>query len=314
MRAAVATAYGAPDVVVLREMPMPVPKADQVVVRVRAAGVNSGDARIRGARFPAGFAPFARLAFGVRRPRRPVLGSTFSGVVEQVGTQVQGVAVGDEVAGMTGMPMGAHAEYVAVAAKRCVTKPPRVSHEDAAAVLFGGTTALRFLRDQGAVTPGVTVLVNGASGAVGSSAVQLARHFGATVTAVTSAANADLVRDLGADRVIDYRATPLAEIADRFDVVFDTVGSLTPASGTRLLTERGVLLLAVASLGQMMRARGRVKAGPASEKPADFALLLAMVADGTLRVVNQVLPLDDIVAAYRTVDSGHKVGNLVVVP
>lgn len=315
MRAAVVERYGGPEHVQVVEVPRPKPKAGEVLVRVRAAAVTSGDARIRGARFPKGFAVPARLAFGLRRPRRPVLGGSFSGVVEEVGAKVTGWVPGDEVCGMTGMRMGTHAELVAVPAKRLARKPAGVSHDDAAGVLFGGTTALFFLRDKASVGPGMTVLVNGASGAVGSNAVQLARHFGATVTGVTSAANAQLVKELGAARVIDHTAQHVASLDERFDVVLDTVGNLSIATGRRLLTERGVLLLAVAGLGEMLRARGDVAAGTSGERAEDFELLLRMVADGDLRVVHdQDFALDDIVAAYRRVDSGRKVGNVLVHP
>lgn len=313
MRAAVVTQYGPPDVVRIAEVPTPAPGPRDVLVRVHAAAVTSADSRIRGARFPRGFAAFARLAFGIRRPRHTTLGGVFSGVVEATGTKVDGFAVGDEVCGMTGLTMGAHAEYVVVRATKVTAKPPRVSHEDAAAILFGGSTALHYLRDKGNLQPGATVLVNGASGAVGTCAVQLARHFGATVTGATSAANATLVKELGADHVVDYTQTPVAELSERYDVVLDTVGVLGPATGRRLLTDQGVLLLAVADLADTLRARGNVKAGPAPERPEDYAFLLKLVADGELTaVIDQVVDLDDIVAAHQRVDSGRKVGNVVV--
>jgi NADPH:quinone reductase-like Zn-dependent oxidoreductase len=159
------------------------------------------------------------------------------------------------------------------------------------------------------------VLVNGASGAVGTAAVQLAHRAGARVTGVCSAANADLVASLGADTVLDYRRTPLDGVQDRYDVVLDTVGNVTTALGRSLLAPGGVLLLVVADLGQTVRARGDVVAGPASEKPADFTALLDLVASGELRVVvERTFPLDDIVEAHRLVDSGRKVGNVVVLP
>jgi NADPH:quinone reductase-like Zn-dependent oxidoreductase len=315
MRAAVVDRFGPPSVVRLVEVDPPSPRADEVVVRVVAAAVTAADSRIRGARFPRGFGPVARLIFGPFRPRRKVLGGSFSGVVEAVGSDVTGLAVGDEVCGMTGASMGAHAELVAARAKRIAVKPAGVTHDDAAAVLFGGTTALHYLRDKAGVRPGQSVLVNGASGAVGTNAVQLARHFGATVTGVTSGPNAALVSDLGAERVIDYTRTPLDEVTERFDVVLDTVGNLTTASGKRLLNPGGVLLLAVADLWQTISARGNVKAGPAPERAEDAALLLRLVADGTLRVViDHAYDLDEIVAAHERVDSGHKVGNVVVRP
>jgi NADPH:quinone reductase-like Zn-dependent oxidoreductase len=315
MKAAVAERYGSPEVVRILEVPRPEPRADEVLVRVRAAAVTSGDARIRGAHFPPGFAVPGRAALGVFRPRRRVLGSSFSGVVESVGSAVGGFVPGDEVSGMVGTRMGAHAEYVAVAAKRLARKPSGVTHEDAAGVLFGGTTALYFLRDRASVSPGMSVLVNGASGAVGTNAVQLAKHLGATVTGVTSAANAALVRSLGADRVIDYAAEDVTTTTDRFDVVLDTVGNLSRSSGRKMLSPDGVLVLAVAGLGDNIRARGNVIAGVAPERVEDAELLLQLVADGTITVVHdQTYDLQDITEAHRRIDSGHKVGNIIVRP
>ncbi|XVV00325.1 NAD(P)-dependent alcohol dehydrogenase [Actinosynnema sp. CA-248983] len=315
MRAAVVDRYGPPEVVRVAEVPRPAPRADQVLVRVAAVAVTSGDARIRAARFPSGFGLFARLAFGVSKPRRPVLGGSFSGVVEAVGARVEGFAPGDAVCGMTGVGLGAHAEYVAVAAAKIVHKPAEVTHEDAAGLLFGGSTALFFLRDKGSVRAGKTVLVNGASGAIGTNAVQLAKHFGAVVTGVTSAANAQLVEDLGADRVIDYTTGELDRTPDRFDIVLDTVGTLSIKSGRRLLTDGGTLLLAVAGLGDTIRARGDVAAGAAPERTADFEFLLGLAARSALTVViDESHDLADIAAAHRRVDSGRKVGNIVVRP
>jgi NADPH:quinone reductase-like Zn-dependent oxidoreductase len=283
------------------------------LVRVAAAAVTAGDARIRGGRFPPGFGLPARLAFGLQGPRRRILGGVFSGIVEGVGKGVVNVAPGDAVCGITGMSMGAHAEYVCVAARRVAAVPSGVSHSDAAGLLFGGSTALYFLRDRAKVQPGMTVLVNGASGAVGSNAVQLARYFGATVTGITSAGNADFVRRLGAGRVIDYVVSDVRALADRFDVVFDAVGNLSIASGRPLLREGGVLVLAVASLWDMLHARRGVVVGSGPERAADFEWLLQLVAANTLTVVvDRTFPLDHIGDAYRLVDSGHKRGNVIV--
>lgn len=315
MRAAVVDRYGPPEVVQVREVAVPTPKAGQVLVRVRATPVTSGDARIRAGRFPPGFAPFARVALGFRGPRRPVLGGVLSGVVEAVGDDVTGFAVGDEVCGMTGVRMGAHAELAVAPAKKLVRKPPAVSHDDAAGLLFGATAALHYLRDRTAVQSGDTVLVNGASGAVGTAAVQLAVHLGGRVTGVTSGRNAALVTDLGAERTIDHTAVDVTEIPDRFDVVLDTVGNLSIRSGRTLLAPGGRLGLAVAGLGDTIRARGAVSAGPAGERAEDFDVLLGLAVSGTLRVViEQVYELDQIVEAHRRVDTGHKVGNVVVRP
>lgn len=315
MRAVIVDRYGPPDVARVVDVPRPSPRKDEVLVRVVAAAVTSGDARIRGARFPPGFGLPARLAFGLRGPRRRILGMVFSGIIEEVGQGVVDVAPGQVVCGMTGMSMGAHAEYVSVSAQRVAAVPSGVSHSDAAGLLFGGSTALYFLRDKASVRPGMSVLVNGASGAVGSNAVQLATHFGATVTGVTSAANTDFVRGLGAERVIDYTVSDVCALADRFDVVFDAVGNLSIASGRRLLRDGGVLVLAVASVWDMLRARRGVVVGSSPERAADFAWLFQRVAANELTVVvDRTFPLDHIGDAYRLVDSGRKRGNVIVRP
>lgn len=315
MRAAVVDRYGPPEEVRVTSVPRPGAGRGELLVRVLAAPVTSADARIRGARFPRGFALPARLGLGLTGPRRPVLGSSFAGLIERVGPGVDVFRPGDRVCGMTGLRMGTHAEFVAVRASAAATIPTGVSIEDAAGVLFGGTTALHFLRDRASVGPGTSVLVNGASGAVGTNAVQLAKHLGATVTAVTSGANAALVTDLGADAVIDHTTTDASETDERFDVVLDAVGNLTIATGRRLLARGGVLVLAVGELWSTLRARGDVIAGSAPERVEDFVTLLGLVASGTLRVVHdRSVELDRIVEAHRLVDSGRKRGNVIVRP
>jgi len=313
MRAAVVERYGPPEVVSVVERPAPVAGKGQALVRVHATVVNSGDARIRGCRFPPGFTLPGRLALGWRGPRQGVLGVVYSGVVEAVGAGVHGVAVGDEVCGMTGAAFGAHAELVAARADRMVPKPAEVAHDQAAAILFGGSTARHFLRDL--TGPGRRVLVNGASGAVGTAAVQVAHLAGSHVTGVCSARNADLVRSLGADEVVDRAVQPVAGLAERYDVVLDTVGNLDRRSGRRLLAPGGVLVLVAAGLVDTVLARGNVRAGVSSEDPVAFAWLLGRVAAGELRaVVDRSLPLSRVVEAHRLVDTGHKVGAVVVTP
>lgn len=315
MRAALYERYGRPEVLRVAEVPRPALAADEVLVRVLAAAVTSADARIRAARFPAGFGIPARLIFGVWRPRRAILGSAFSGIVESVGTAVRVFAPGDQVCAMTGLAMGAHAEFVALAASELVRKPAAVNHEDAAGVLFGGTTALYFLQDKAVLRAGMSVLVNGASGAIGTNAVQFAKQAGATVTGVCSEVNIGLVGSLGADRVIDYRRSELGAVTERFDLVLDTVGNLSIASGRRLLRPGGRLLLAAAGLRDTLLARGNVATGTAPERVTDIERLLRLVAEARLRVVHdQCFGLADIVQAHRRVDSGRKRGNVVVCP
>lgn len=315
MRAAVNLRYGPPEVLRIIDVPDPVPGADQVLVRVRSAAVTAADARIRAARFPRGFTPFARLAFGFTRPRRTILGSAFAGVVTAVGTAVTDLHPGERVAGMTGIRFGAHAEQLAVDRSRITTIPDAVDDDQAAGVLFGGSTALHYLVRRAGITAGQKVLVIGGSGAVGSNAVQLAADLGAHVTAVTGPDNLELARELGAKTVIDHRTTDITGLTDRFDVVLDTVGVLSSRTGKALLTPAGKLQLAVADLWQTATARGRVQAGSSSEKAEDFAHLLDLVAAKRLRaVVDRTVDLDGMVEAHRRVDSGRKVGNILLHP
>ncbi len=321
MRAATVRRYGPPETVRIETLPDPSPGRGEVLVRVHATSVTAGDARIRAARFPPGFGALARLGIGVRGPRRPILGVVFSGTVERLGADTARAAgalvprVGDEVAGMTGMRMGAHAQLLAVPAARLVRKPPAISHSDAAAALFGGSAALHFLRDRATIRRGQRVLVNGASGAVGSAAVQLAHAAGAQVTAVCRARNHAVVRALGAQHEIDYTTQEIQVSGETYDLVFDAAGSLTLAEGRALITPKGALVLAAAGLGDTLRARGRVYTGSAPERPQDFAFLLDLVASGEFDPLTRVLGgLGSIPEAHRIIDTGHKVGNLVVLP
>ncbi|GGM24648.1 NAD(P)-dependent alcohol dehydrogenase [Micromonospora yangpuensis] len=315
MRAAVVVRYGPPEQVVVTDVRTPEPRPGEVLVRVEAAAVTAGDARLRAGRFPAGFGVLARLGVGLRGPRARILGGTLSGRIERVGRDVTRFSPGDLVAGMTGMRLGTHAEYATVRAASLVPKPAGVGHSDAAGVLFGGTTALWFLRERARIRAGHRVLVNGASGAVGSSAVQIAAHLGATVTAVTSARNTAFVTGLGAHRVVDYTTTPVTGLDERFDIVFDAVGNVSRAEGLRLLAPGGSLVLAVANLLDTLRARGPVLAGPARERAEDFGYLLDLVSSGQFAPVTEVVGgLDRLPEAHRRVDTGRKVGNLVITP
>lgn len=319
MRAAIMERFGPPEALRITVVPPPAPRAGEVLVRVEAAAVTAADSRMRAARFPSGFGLIARPAIGVRGPRVRILGSCLSGTVEAVGAGVTDFAPGDEVAGTTGGRMRAHAEYATVPTRSLARKPAAVSHAEAAGILFGGTTALFFLRDRAKLTAGESVLVNGASGAVGSAAVQISRHLGATVTAIASARNQDFVHRLGAARTIDYAATAVDAIEDRFDLVLDAVGTVGGRTGLRLLTDHGRLLLVSAGLPDTLRAvirgRGRVIAGVSQERAEDIALLLDLVAADELDATTEIAGgLDALPEAHRLVGSGRKVGNLVVLP
>lgn len=315
MRAARCEGYGGPEVVRVVEVADPTPSKGQVVVRVGAAAVNSSDARIRGARFPRGFGLLGRLAFGIRGPRRPILGGTVAGTVVAVGPGVDRFTPGDRVAGTTGMRLGGHAELVAVAADRLVPTPAEVDDVRAAGVLFGGMTARWVLTDKAPVAPGSRVLVVGGSGALGTNLVQLAAAAGAEVTAVTGPDNRALVERLGATHHIDHRSVDLFEQPERYDLVIDTVGAVPLGRARGLLAPGGRAVLLVATLGELIRARGDVITGTAPDRVADVEALLALVAEGALEVViDDELALDDVIEAHHRVDTGRKVGSLVLRP
>jgi NADPH:quinone reductase-like Zn-dependent oxidoreductase len=321
MLAASVERYGSSEVVHLAERPTPTPGPGQIRVRVAATTVGPSDAAFR-----SGTPWFARLFSGPVKPRQQVLGSDFAGVVDEIGDGVTRFGVGDRVAGATGAASGAHAEFVVLAADAAVQPiAPGVTDVDAAAVIDGFLTALPFLRDVGGVRPGDRVLVNGASGAVGSAAVQLASWMGAHVTAVTSTPNLELVRRLGAERVIDYTAARFTDARDAYDLVFDAVGKSSFGRARRSLARRGIYATTVPSFAILLaipitRLARRRRAAIAftglradASKRIDLELLGRLVADGEfVPVIDRVLPLVEIAAAHARVDSGRKVGALVV--
>jgi NADPH:quinone reductase-like Zn-dependent oxidoreductase len=315
MRAARVDRYGPPETIKITAAPIPASGRDEVLVRVEAAAVTSGDARLRAGRFPRGFALPARLAIGVCGPRRKIPGAVFSGRIEHQGDGESSLSAGDAVAGMTGSRLGAHAELLTVPVTALTPLPEGVDHAAAAGALFGGSTALHFLRDRARIRAGQTVLVNGASGSVGSAAVQLAARFGATVTAVSSSRNHALLRRLGAAQTIDYREAPVAALSQRFDVVFDAVGNLNRADGLHLAGTEGLVILTVAGLMDTATARGRVIAGAAPERKEDFALILDLVARGEFDPLVETLGgLEALSEAHRRIDTSRKIGNLVILP
>jgi NADPH:quinone reductase-like Zn-dependent oxidoreductase len=321
MQAAVYERYGPPEVVQLRDVPKPEPKDSETLIRVRATTVTSGDRRVRSLDVPAGFGLISRLLLGIFGPRRPILGSELAGDVESVGSSVTTFRPGDAVFAFSDMTMGCHAEYKCMPEHGAVApKPPNLSYEEAAALSFGGTTALDFFR-RGKLRSGETVLINGASGAVGTAAVQLARHFGAEVTAVCSAGNADLVKSLGAHRVIDYAVEDFTANGETYDLIMDTCGTAPFGRSGKSLKAGGRLLLVLATLPDMLlgswqatRSGKKVVAGPATGRAEDLRLLAALAGAGNfMPVIDRRYPFAQIVEAHRYVDTGRKRGNVVVV-
>lgn len=319
MQAAVYHRYGPPSVVTLSEVPKPVPAPKEVLIRIYATTVSTGDWRARSLRMPPGFGLLGRLVFGLLRPRRPILGTELSGVVEAVGASVTKFKAGDEVFGFPGEAYGCHAEYRTMGEDGPIAlKPASLSHPEAASLSFGGITALGFLRDKGGIKSGDKVLVVGASGAVGSAAVQLARYFGATVTGVCSAANSELVLSIGASRVIDYRTEDFAMSGETWDIILDTTGTVPFARAERALAPGGRLLVVLASLAQSIakasKADGkRLIAGLVTTRVEDLQFLAALAASRDLRpVIDRLYPLADAAEAHAYVDTGRKRGSVVL--
>jgi NADPH:quinone reductase-like Zn-dependent oxidoreductase len=322
MRAAVYSRYGPPDVVQIEEVEKPVPKDNEVLVRIHAATVCAADWRLRKAD------PFfIRFMTGLWRPKKVrILGMELAGTVESVGNAVTRFAEGDHVFGSNGFRFGCHAEYVCVPENGLAIKPVNMTHEEAAAVLFGGISALHFLR-KAKIQAGQNVLIYGASGSVGVFAVQLAKHFGAHVTGVCSTANLDLVKSLGADEVVDYTREDFSRAGRVYDMVFDTVGKSGFSRSLKSLKRGGYYVRVGASggsltiLGAMLRGMwismtgaAKVVGGTASGAAEDKSFLKELIEAGKLRtVIDRRYSLDQIAEAHRYAEAGHKKGHVVIV-
>ena len=307
MRAAVYRKYGPPEVLRVTEIGKPIPKDNQILVRVFATTVTSGDVRLRKAD------PFiVRLFFGLLGPRKHVLGSDLAGEVEVVGKEVRRFKVGDQV---FGLGVKTYAEYACLKedGPRAI-KPVNVSFEEAAAIPWGAGCSLYFLR-RGGIRAGQRVLIYGASGSLGTAAVQLAKHFGAEVTGVCSTANLDLVKSLGADKVIDYTKEDFTTLGP-YDLIYHTVGKISFSRSVKSLRKGGVYVsaLLLAPSLRRLRAGGRkVIGGIAKVKAEDMAFLKELVEAGKLRpVIDRRFPLEQIAEAHRFVERGHKKGNVVI--
>lgn len=312
--------YGDPEVLEMRELPKPVPQDHELLIRVRATTVSAADWRVRSMKLPLGFNTLGRLAFGIRAPKQPILGTELAGDVEAVGNAVTAFKIGDQIFAYPGGRMGAYAEYMCIPADGAVViKPSNLSYEQAAALSFGGSTMLDFFR-RGALRSGERVLVNGASGTVGTAAVQLAKYFGAHVTGVCSTANLALVKSIGADQVIDYTKQDFTASGEQYDVIVDTAGTAPFSRSGSSLSNGGRLLLVLAGLPDMLRApwhsmtsNRKVIAGPSVERNEYLHQLAELAASGKfLPVIDRSYAFEEMVAAHRYVDKGHKKGNVVI--
>jgi NADPH:quinone reductase-like Zn-dependent oxidoreductase len=315
MKAAVCERYGPPEVVQIKDVPLPVPKPGELLVESRATTVNSGDARLRALRVPRGMSALVRLTMGVTKPRRPVLGFEVAGRVTEVASGVTDFKPGDRVVASRGFKFGCHAEYITVAEHGQVARiPDNVSFDEAVSLCFGGSTVLHFF-ERGKLTAGDSILINGASGAVGTIAVQLAKHRGAEVTAVCSSANVDMVRDLGADHVIDYTTQDFTQNGQLYDVIMDTHGNAPYTRVKGLLKPGGRFLMVVGNLFQIVASTWQraTIGGTGKVTGESYRTLMSLAQQGVLKpVIDTVLPFEQIVEAHRRVDGGHKVGSIVL--
>ena len=322
MKAWTCRSYGGPEVLIEEEILKPIPSLNEILIKIHATTVSSGDWRVRSMTLPWGFGILGRLIFGFYGPRQPILGTECSGVVEAIGSGVNPMnfQVGDEVVAFTGGKMGCHAQYRTVhQASPVVKKPQNIDFDTAAAISFGGSTALHYL-NLAHVVAGEHVLVLGASGAVGSAIVQLAAHRGAIVTGVCSGKNADKVRSLGASTVIDYTVTDFKTRTgsddQKYDVVMDTIGMSSLAACHLLMKEDGRFAAIAGDLSTMFtRPIGtkKILAGPSAETKENLQELIKLVECGAFKpIVGEAFAWVNMKSAHSLVDSGHKVGSAVV--
>ncbi|PFE90651.1 NAD(P)-dependent alcohol dehydrogenase [Bacillus thuringiensis] len=299
MKAIICTKYGPPNVLQLQNVEKPKPKKNEVLVKIHATSVSTGDCRIRGCNSPLLFWIPMRIILGFRKPRKPILGVELSGEIEDIGTDVTQFKKGDPVFALTELNLGGYAEYTCVHESGLIAlKPTNVTYEEAAVIPFGGTSALHFLR-KGQIKKGQQVLIYGASGSVGTAAVQLAKYFGATVTAICSSSNFDLVTNLGADNVIDYMKEDFTKRGDHYDIIFDAVGKYKKSLCTDALMPNGKYV----SVNGMM----------AKVSKEDMNLLKQLAETEKLKpVIDRTYRLEEVVEAHTYVEMGHKKGNISI--
>jgi len=315
MKAAVYTKYGPPEVLQVKEVEKPSPKDNEMLIRVYATTATLYDCWGRACTGPPGFGLLIRLSSGIKKPKRPILGTEFAGEIESVGKDVNLFKKGDQVFGFTGMNLGANAEYLCMSEDGALAKKPtNMTYEEAAAIPYGGLTALYFLR-KGNIQNGQKILIFGASGGVGTFAVQLAKYYGAEVVGVCSTPKIELVKSLGADKVVDYTKEDFTKSGEMYDIIFDTIGKSPFSASKRSLKKEGFYVFATFGLGRFFRVafNKRAISGLVEAKAEDLIFLKELIEAGKLRpVIDKRYPLEQIVDAHRYIESGQKKGQVVV--
>jgi len=301
MKAVICTNYGLPEVLQIQEVTNPIPNENQILIKIIATAINSGDVRVRSLDVKGFMKVIMRLVLGISRPRKPILGTVFSGVVESIGDNVSKFKIGDKVFGMTGYKFGTYAEYIAVNQNSNVLEMPKnATYEEAAAIIFGGQTAIHFLeKAKIAKKLNQKILIIGATGSVGTAAIQIAKHYNANITAICSSNGHKLVSELGVKNIVLYDKEDFTSWADKFDIIFDAVGKSNKNQCKNLLNENGVY--------------ESVSSGYASETIQQLQLLKELFEKGEFKAtIDKTFPMDEIVDAHRYVDTGRKKGNVVL--
>ncbi len=322
MKAIVHTKYGPPDELQLKEVEKPVPGDHDVLIKMHATTVTTSDCNVRNFTFvPKSFLFFARIMLGFKKPKINILGIDLAGEIEAIGKEVKLFMVGDHVFGSPGTKMGGHAEYSCVPEDGALAiKPAEMSWEEAAAISLAGNTALFFIRDLGEIQAGQKILIHGASGAIGTYAVQLAKYYGADITGVCSTGNAEMVKSLGADKVIDYTKEDFTKSEERYDFVFDVVGKTTFSQCKGILKPKGIYLENMLEIKDMLRmiwtsitGGKKIKGGMSIESAENLNFFIKLYKSGKLKpVIDRIFPMDQTAEAFKYVELGHKKGNVVI--
>jgi len=325
MKAIVWTKYGSPNVLQFKELVKPTPKDNEVLIRIYATTVTAGDCELRSLKFPIFINLIMRLWRGFLKPREnSILGTEIAGEIEAVGVNVKKFKPGDKVFGAAGKNFGANAEYICLPEEPgemeggVAVKPANMTYEEAATVPFGGRDALHFLR-KGNLQPGQKILINGAGGSIGTFAVQIAKHFGAEVTAVDSTEKLEMLRSIGADQVIDYTREDFTQSGEIYDVIFDVIGVISFSHSNKVLKQNGTYLLAnpasqmVRGLWTRMTSNKKVIMETANGTIEDLIFLRELIDAGKIKsIIDRRYPLEQIAEAHRYVETGYKKGNVVI--